>query len=151
MAEWREVGITSQCTPIDGKILLPSGTDGGGLVLVDAAGKKVLLSSGERGDAGTAACVPGALLKAFGGSQATIKYRAAGILDVLWRRRWLWVELAIIVVTLLGAILGAVVSFTGDRASDNETAAQLAFTTFVIALGLAVLNFGKSVHDALKG
>jgi hypothetical protein len=152
MAEGTKVGLTSRCSaaPADGLMLLPIGSAPakGRRVLVEGAGKSLLVQASIRSDSGTAACVSGATLAMFGGEGAQVQYRDVSFFGTLWRDRWLAAQFAASLLTLAGALLTGYLTYIESSAEDADSVAhQTAFIALVIAFALSVLTFLKEYRE----
>jgi hypothetical protein len=149
MAEFKTVLLATTCSnPVEGSLLLPQGTTSGGMIVVKLTNHDTLVKAGSRSDPGTGACATGELFNNLGGAGATVRYRDAGVLDVLILKPDVALQGAISLLTLAGTVLSAYISFT--KALDDPVAQvsyRAAGTVMIIAFLLATLKFYREIKD----
>lgn len=146
------VGITSRCAPSppDGQILLPVGTTppSGRRVLVEGNDNSKLMKVGIRADSGEAACLGGGALASFGGEGAEIDYCGVGFLGILRRDRWLALQFVASLLTVVGALITAWLTYGKNSAEDaGSFANNTAVVALAIAAFIAVVKFIKDYRD----
>jgi hypothetical protein len=152
MPEWETVHLTSRCqpAPAEGQIFLPNSVSppSGRRILVDGKGRAKLMKGGVRSDGGTSACVSGATLAAFGGENTEVRYRGVGFVGTLTRDRWLAVQFAISLLTLIAAGFTAYGTYVKSNGADaGSFANNTAFVVLLITAALSALKFVKEYHE----
>lgn len=144
MAE--HVKITADCVnaPDEKTFLLPTtrSLPAGRYLLVSGGGRESILRPGLRTDEGDAACVNGMVLAGFGGNGADVTYEMIGFQGRLRRDGMLTLQLAIAVLTVIGAGLTAWGTLLKSGAATASTWEQTTGSVvFLVAAALAVLKF----------
>lgn len=147
-----KVRVTSRCapSPSDGQILLPEEAKlpKGRRVLVSGNQKSKLMKVGVRSDSGQAACLGGGALSRFGGEGAEVEYRSVTFLGVLWRDKWLGLQFVASVLTTVGALITAWLTYGKNSADDaGSFANNTAIVALVIAAIIAIAKFVKEYRD----
>jgi hypothetical protein len=136
--------------PADDTILLPRQTTrpDGHRLLVEGNSKSKLMKAGSRSDDGTAACVSGATLIVLGGEGGEVSYKGVGFVGVLTRDRSMLVEFLILILTAVGTLITAWLTYIKNEAdSAGDFANNTAMVALVIAVVLALLKFLKDYRD----
>lgn len=137
-----EITITARCepSPEKGKCLLPrsTATVGKPRILVRGNGAAKIMKVGRRADSGPGACVGADALAALGGEDATVNYRAVGVLEAAARDASLRLDAVVAASTLISALLAAWVSFVKNSADE-----QLSNIASVVAVSAFVAAFAK--------
>jgi len=147
-----QVKIISACSPAPaaGEILFPgsSSVGGGTRLLVKNGESEEILKAGVRGDQGEGACVPPAALTALGGAHTTVTYEKISFFGVLRRKGSLALQLAIVLLSFLGAALSAYgtwVKNNGEPAGSfsNETATIVFIVAGLLALSKLIKEYSE--------
>lgn len=149
MAERRKVAVVSLCSPppAEGQILLPKGsTVPKRRLLVTKGETEMLMKPGVRADSGNAACVSGAALGALGGGDAEVEYREVSFAGVLRRDRWLALQFAIALLSLVATLLGAYGTRIKSGAGPGFES-DTALIAFFLATCLAFLKFANEYRQ----
>jgi hypothetical protein len=134
-----KIKVTGSCTaaPTDGQILFPVAVaPASGLVIVTINGRNRVLNVGIRSDAGTGACLSGALLHAAGGEGNEIEWRQGHWYDVYRYGKAKLLAALIAILALAASIALAILAFTVNS-SSTDTATR---TTAIAVLVLTILN-----------
>jgi hypothetical protein len=117
-------------------------------VLVELGSLAMLLRVGRRQDEGLAACVTGNVLEGVGGDGVEVAYRAIGFWGRVTRDKGLALQLAVAILTWLGAgfsVYGTWLKSTASTATSWEQ--KTAVIVFAIAAVLATLKFFQDLRD----
>jgi hypothetical protein len=145
---WKSLQITGRCQhPVEGALLLPLGSKSPGRVLVRGSSNVHLVRASVRDDHGSGACVSGGLLDALGGEGARVTYREARWLHLLRYRPWIWLQIAITLLSFTATGLGAVVTFSENARDENPVVSGTAVAVLVVMSGLALLKLIKEFRE----